>query len=274
MKRSRQVSKHPLASQEENVEIPLTKNIMHNDKVLRQIQVKIAENTRQGIESLAVFDLDSTLFDVAPRLKRILLDISASKDFRQKYARELEYFRSIDIHPTDWGIADALKRRAVTDPDPQFLEEVKLFWRKQFFSNEYLEFDIPYAGSVRYLQRLAESGAHIAYLTGRDVHRMGPGSLKILEKWKFPVGHKAELVLKPHRDMEDRRFKTDWFRVLPPNRYADVWFFENEPVNVNDLRSHLPDIRVVFFDSTHSRKESAPTDIDWIRHFLFSTEGG
>ncbi len=64
-------------------------------------------------------------------------------------------------------------------------------------------------------------------------------------------------------------FKTDCFLSLQTDKpFHDIWFFENEPVNINRLRSHLPNIRVVFFDSTHSRAESAPNDIPSIIHFM------
>ncbi|WP_374031064.1 hypothetical protein [Bdellovibrio bacteriovorus] len=46
--------------------------------MLEQILVNIQDLTKQGKTSLAVFDLDSTLFDVSPRLERILLDFAAS----------------------------------------------------------------------------------------------------------------------------------------------------------------------------------------------------
>lgn len=246
---------------------------MHNDKILNQILTRARAASAKGVKSLAVFDLDSTLFDVSPRLKRILVDISASGDFRTRFNPQLSHFGGIEIQQRDWGLADALSRRPFPEPPPaEFFEEVRKYWRRHFFSNEYLEFDIPYPGSIDYVRELHEAGTDIAYLTGRDVERMGVGTLHVLKKWNFPVDERAQLVLKPHRSMDDGVFKSDWFAQLPDGEYGPVWFFENEPVNVNALRKAVPAIEIVFFDSTHSRQEEAPRDIQWVQHFLFDRE--
>jgi hypothetical protein len=66
---------------------------------------------------------------------------------------------------------------------------------------------------------------------------MGRGSAEVLLKWEFPLnGRTAELVLKPQAGLNDAKFKTDWFRALPFEAYEKIWFFENEPVNVNYLK--------------------------------------
>lgn len=244
--------------------------------MLRQILLKITENKAQGRKSLAVFDLDSTLFDVGPRLERILVDFAAEATHRKKFPKQVEILKNMKIQRKDWGVWDALARAGLHDEHPEFQHALKDYWRATFFSDAYLDHDIPYPGAVGFVAELFQAGAEIAYLTGRDIARMGKGSVETLEKWKFPLGSKAELILKPHLSMNDAEFKTNWFKALPANRYASVWFFENEPVNIHHLRANAEGLKtpveIVFFDSTHSRIAEPPTDLLCIEHFLYGDE--
>ncbi|HRO67859.1 MAG TPA: HAD family hydrolase [Pseudobdellovibrionaceae bacterium] len=245
-------------------------------KTLRQILVKIQENQSLRRPSLAVFDLDSTLFDVGPRLEKILMDFADLPESQKKFPDQVPVFKNIKIEKKDWGIKDALIRAGLDGHHPEFQESVREFWRRTFFSNEYLEYDVPYPGAVEYVKALADAGAEIAYLTGRDVHRMGKGSKTVLEKWGFPVNDRARLELKPMRDIEDAGFKTGWFLNLPQAHYGSIWFFENEPVNINHMiieAAHMaPPVEIVFFDSTHSRRAHPPEDIPRIMHFLLEDD--
>lgn len=246
-------------------------------KALRQVLVKIRENKRQGRDSLAVFDLDSTLFDVGPRLEKILSDFASLPEAQKKFPAQIPFFKEMRVEKKDWGIKDALIRAGLDGHHPEFQESLRDFWRRTFFSNEYLEHDVPYPGAVEYVQALYQEGAEIVYLTGRDVARMGEGSKRVLEKWQFPVNDSnARLELKPSREMDDAAFKTEWFLALPEGQYGSIWFFENEPVNVNSMlvkASHMnPPVEIIFFDSTHSRREEAPEDLPRIMHFLLEED--
>lgn len=243
-------------------------------ETLRQIVVKTRENSRKGVRSLAVFDLDSTLFDVGPRLEKILMDFAQVPEFRRRFPEQISHFEKLKIEKKDWGIRDSLIRAGLDGHHPEFQEEVKNFWRTHFFSNEYLIYDRPYPGAEAYVQTLFDGGAEIVYLTGRDVARMGKGSAEVLLKWGFPLNDKARLELKPERSMDDAAFKTDWFLALPESMYSDIWFFENEPVNINHMRLRTTKIEIVFFDSTHSRREQPPEDIPRIMHFLLDDDSG
>lgn len=244
----------------------------HHAPTLRQILVKTAENTRQGLDSLAVFDLDSTLFDVGPRLQKILGDFAAVPEHQARFPEQLKVFPDLKVQPRDWGVKDALLRSGLTGVHPEFQAAVRDFWRTHFFSDDYLHFDRPYPGAAEYVRGLRDAGADIVYLTGRDVTRMGKGSAEVLHKWNFPLGDRAELVLKPDREIDDAFFKTNWFLKLDENKYASTWFFENEPVNINRMRLEAKHVEIVFFDSTHSRREEAPADLPRILHFLLGED--
>jgi hypothetical protein len=237
--------------------------------ILQRILHLIQGPPQAGLSRLAVFDLDSTLFDVSPRLQRVLDDFAMDPIHRKMFPEVLSFFQGIRTHQTDWGVSHALKRAGLEQSSSEFKQTMQDFWRRTFFSNEYLHHDIPFEGAVDFVQTLAHAGVEIIYLTGRDKHRMGLGSPEVLRKWNFPLdGKNSHLVLKPHRGMDDAEFKRDWFLDLDKTRYEIIWFFENEPVNIHLIRDDIPEIDIIFFDSTHSGRALEPEDLPRIRHFL------
>ncbi|MEZ0391871.1 MAG: HAD family hydrolase [Pseudobdellovibrionaceae bacterium] len=241
---------------------------------LQKILTEISNLRASGQSVLVVFDLDSTLFDVSPRLKKILHDFAEVPEHQQRFPESVEILKKIETYRSDWGIKNAVIRAGLDSHHPDFHKCLKEFWMKHFFSNEYLHFDIPYEGAVEFVLELWNLGADIVYLTGRDVHRMGPGSREILLKWGFPLDdERAILVLKPQKGMDDAEFKSDWFAAVPTEKYGKTWFFENEPVNVNLVRLQHQHVSIVFFESTHSGREEPPSDLPRVLNFLINKGG-
>ncbi|WP_295904959.1 HAD family hydrolase [uncultured Bdellovibrio sp.] len=238
--------------------------------MLSQILVNIQDLTKQGKKSLVVFDLDSTLFDVSPRVERILLDFAAAPINQKRFPEQVALFNKIKTMRTDWGIQNALQRAGLDGHHPEFQEAVREYWQKHFFSNHYLQFDNPYEGAIEFVQAVDQAKAEIVYLTGRDVERMGTGSVEILHQWGFPLHERAKLVLKPHRSMDDAQFKTDYFVEAEKKDYAKIYFFENEPVNLHHLMQFCPHVEMIFFESTHAGKAEPPEDLPRIMNFLLS----
>lgn len=231
---------------------------------LKSILTTAAEKPR----TVCVFDLDSTLFNVSHRTQRIL------REFAELHKPEL---KKVEILHTDWGLKESLVRAGYKfDENPELHQTLRDFWVDRFFTNEYLHFDIPYCGAVSYVQHLHAIGCEIHYLTGRDVARMGIGTMEVLKKWGFPVEEK-NLHLKPHRSMDDHQFKVDWVNdrfslEQYPSDKSPIYFFENEPVNINLLGKLRPDIHIVQLDTTHSRQEEVNVPVLKVSNFYTSEE--
>jgi hypothetical protein len=230
-----------------------------NPTNLNDILNRARLNTAQNLRTLAVFDLDSTLFNVSTRTQKIL----------HEYAEThlLQELKNVEIRLEDWGLKEALLRQGYTiEKDLELLESVRDFWSERFFSNEYLHYDVPYPGAVNFLQDLAETGCEINYLTGRDWARMGKGTKEVLKKWNFPLADNG-LFLKPEKSQDDELFKHDWFKKLNHSTYEKIFFFENEPVNVNAILESCPEVEIIFLDTTHSRKQNVTATLQRIKHF-------
>lgn len=238
--------------------------------LLYKIVKKIKEIHRQGLNSLVVFDLDSTLFDVSPRLERILLDFAALPENKRRFPEQVVLFKHIKTLRSDWGIQGALIRAGLDGHHPEFQKAVKDYWYDNFFSSHYLQYDLPYEGAIDYVKAIHRAGAQVAYLTGRDVARMGKGSEEVLRQWDLPLlPGEADLVLKPHKDMDDAVFKTEWFATVTQQvNYEKIYFFENEPVNICLLQEKCPDIETIFMNTTHAGKAEVSENIPRIMNFL------
>ena len=225
------------------------------NEILKLSQVNAAQNKR----TLAVFDLDSTLFNVSTRTQKIL------EQFAELH--QLDELKKIEILHTDWGIKEAVLRQGYNlEEHADLLNELRDFWHQRFFSNEYLQYDVPYAGAIEFVLEMAATGAQIFYLTGRDQVRMGQGSKDVLLKWGFPC-EGEQLILKPVKTMNDELFKRDWFLRFDRKLFDKIYFFENEPVIINAVLEHVPDVEVIFLDTTHARQQTVTAPIRKISHF-------
>lgn len=245
------------------------RSMTHASHSLKKMTQELQELERKNGLGLAVFDLDSTLFNVTPRLEKVLMDYAKNPSHQKKFPEQIPFFQNIKILKKDWSIREILIRAGLDGHHHEFQESVRQYWITHFFSNTALEHDVPYPGAVEFVQSVAQTRAEIVYLTGRDVHRMGEGSKKVLQKWGFPLDeNKYRLVLKPHKSLDDAEFKKDWFVALPENKYERIWFFENEPVNIHLIREAKPQVEIFYFDSTHSGRTEAPEDLPRLLHFL------
>lgn len=233
--------------------------MVDNSSKLDEILKISREMAGQHLRMLAVFDLDSTLFNVSTRTQKILHEFAE--------IHNLEDLKNVEVLLTDWGVKEAVIRQGYhLETHAEILEKLREFWFEKFFSNSYLHYDVPYPGAIEFVLELAEAGVDIMYLTGRDQARMGVGTKEVLLKWGFPVeDHK--LFLKPNRIMDDELYKKEWFENLDRSPYQKVYFYENEPVNVNAILEHCPDVDVIFLDTTHARKQTVTADIHRIKNF-------
>jgi hypothetical protein len=244
-----------------------------NGHVLERILDEARHFGRQKEPFLAVFDLDSTLFDLTLRVSRIVDAFAEDPANASRFPSECAAMKNLQILRTDWGIGEALNRSGITEPThPAFWNELHKAWAMGFFSNDYLHHDEPLPGAVEFVHELRNLGAHIMYLTGRDVQRMHEGTVRSLKATGFPLeANGIELVLKPEIRMDDAHFKVDVLKKSLET-YKRIWLFENEPVNLNLCAKECPEIGLVFIESTHSGREQASETLDRIPHFEVNLE--
>ena len=205
---------------------------------------------RKTLESLgrtgpwvALFDIDSTLMDTAPRNLAILEAAFES-------VPNLKLWRDrLALDSKDWGILEPLRRAGIDDA-PLF-ERLEGFWRDRFFSDEWLVHDRPYPGVGPFLEDLKAEGFLLVYLTGRHSGGMEKGTRKSFLDYGLPAGSEEVFLFKPNFEMGDREFKAS---VLKPvgDLGTLVAAVDNEPANANLFRSGFPDTKVFWIDTLTS----------------------
>lgn len=223
---------------------------------------EVAEHVREEAKAsrvAVVFDLDSTLFCVSPRTQHILRQLGHEPDFAQKFEDIAAILRSIEVLPSDYSIRTVFERVQAHFPD-ELVGTVKDYWRKHFFSSHFLSKDELYPSANEYVTGLHKLGAEILYLTGRNERDMKEGTLRALKDWNFPSFPESRLYMKPKKDDSDEKYKVDVLNRLV-HSYDHIWFFENEPVIIEDVRKMIPQVHIVFVDSVHSGKRPSPTGL-------------
>lgn len=247
----------------------MTRHLSTIEEILEAIRQELLQFERRDKKVNVVFDLDSTLIEVAPRTTQIFRDFASLEKIAKRFQRESKILENYSHHPDDWSVEHALERVGLIDSSYEFFHELKHFWRKHFLSNDYLHLDVPYEGAVEFVKELVNHGADVSYLTAREVKTMWKGTVESLKNLDFPLDSKhSNLILKPEIDDEDAVFKRN---VLSNylKEYGSVWFFENEPVNLNEVLRELPQVKLVHFDSVHSGHEEPPQEVASIDTFKF-----
>jgi phosphoserine phosphatase len=224
-------------------------------KVLDAILERVEDSLAAGERPAVVFDLDDTLLDNHPRSLEIFRDLARLWEPRTA----LDGWRDLvsDVRWEDIRYEPADTLRALGISDEAFIEETSAKWRELFFANDYLSSDEPVAGAVEYVQELADAGARIYYVTGRDEPRMGEGTRESLRELGFPLNRAGTLVMKDAKETDDLEFKRGAFARIRA-RHEVVGAFENEPRNVNLMKHEFAEATVVFLDTQHSNRPDVP----------------
>lgn len=228
-----------------------------------EILTKVVLDITQYKTCAAVFDLDSTLFCVSPRSEAILRDLAREPWFVEKFPQAAPILSTVKVDPSEYGIKAALMRTNL-NPTPELVETVKKYWREKFFSNSHMRHDLVYPGAQQFVKRIHDAGADLYYLTGRNETLMREGTHHNLKQESFPDIPSERVMMKPSDHDSDENFKEMRLREMS-SRYECIWFFENEPVIIHQVRKALPEVRIVFIDSTHSGKADPPTDLLTVR---------
>lgn len=233
-----------------------------------QVLIEILNETRQaqkaGASLAIVFDLDSTLFNVTARNQKILDEFIDSEHLEVHHHELKASLKTVELKVIDHGLDKALRRSGIDVTDEALRNKLIHFWRERFFSDAYLELDRPFEGAAEYVRDLHDLGSQIYYLTGRDWIRMGTGTPRELLRWGFPVNEdRAKLIMKPQKGLDDADFKVAELQKLPQVH----WLFENEPKIIHAVEEALPNLKIVFFDSSHSGKAEPKSHWVSIQHF-------
>ncbi len=195
-----------------------------------------------------VFDLDSTLFDVSQRTKKIVYTFIQLPHIMKKFPKECRKVKTIGIKFKDWGLKDTFQKYG-SGFSKDFVKYLNVFWQEHFFRGESFQYDLPYKGAVDFVQKLAKNQNQIFYLTARS-EKSRTHTQKVLKKWSFPVIHDHLFLKKEDFQDVDSIYKTYVIRLLA-KRFEEVWFFDNDPKNLLRIEKEAPEVQIIFLDTVH-----------------------
>jgi hypothetical protein len=214
--------------------------------LLAQILEAVRQSYNKGERPMVVFDLEGTLFDNRTRILQILHEYGDKelKTVRPQFAQILTTLSPAQVQ---YQLTDTLK--AVNITEDAVINNAAVFWSERFFTDEYLRYDAPIAGAVKFVRDLYSSGARIVYVTGRDAQRQLLGTVKQLRDTGFPIGIQgSELIMRPVPQTQDAVFKqqvTNYLRQFG----KVVAAFDTEPANANVYRRAFPDATCVLYSA-------------------------
>ena len=210
--------------------------------------------------SVILLDLDSTLYEVAPRTFKILQEWGATPEAAQ-FAQVKRALASLDLSHIGYSLRDTLAATGLNLASAETKAAFSLakpFWHDRFFSSTYLKHDRAYPGAVDFVKALHATGAQLVYLTGRDEPGMGSGTREILERDGFPLDSKqVRFFLKPQREGDDHIHKVNAIVELK-GRAPVLASFENEPKNVVAMYRAAPEAMHIFVHTVSSDHPAEP----------------
>jgi len=227
--------------------------------VLSKVVAEVESVKKMGKEKpLIIFDLDSTLYEVAPRTHGILVEWVEAR--REHLPSEISHaLGAIDVTQVGYSPQDIFSVVGLSPELPHIAracEDFREFWRPRFFSNEYLPLDRPYAGAPEFARYLHDQGAVIFYLTGRERKKMVQGTLDNLRRDGFPLRAVEFLLMKDQTTLSDLDHKVQFTKSLLEQGRL-IASFENEPRNLAGMHQLYPNAYHVFVETICSN-EPAP----------------
>ncbi|SIP92218.1 Haloacid dehalogenase-like hydrolase [Alkalispirochaeta americana] len=199
--------------------------------------------------SVAIFDIDSTIMDTAPRNFRIL------REAAEEYPVIAPAVDQLSVGDMGWNVLDALKSCMTLSED--LARKISRFWSDRFFTNHYALEDAPYQGVAEILWWIHQEGCLLVYLTGRDEPGMSTGTRQSFVQANLPAGEGTRFILKPDFETPDLVFKRKALESI--GRMGTVWVaVENEPANANLFAQMFPDARVLLIDTITSPNPDVP----------------
>lgn len=224
--------------------------------VLEEVAFRLAKAPMSTRRPLAVvFDLDSTLYEVAPRTLAIIQEwVQSGHSLSPKVQKALSALKHEHV---GYSLKDTFESVGLKMEETEVFEaweHLKDFWWDRFFSSAYLKFDVPYQNASQFVGEVLKLGAHVAYMTGREEAKMLAGTLENLERDGFPLDPKCtSLWMKKDSTQLDWDYKRMTAGLLNKT-FNVVASFENEPHNLATLFEALPDALHVFMDTVCSEK--------------------
>ncbi len=216
---------------------------------LEEICRAVMSEVEHGRTPVIVFNIDGTILDNRPRSAAILRQFVASSP--ESCAVIADSIAALPPDEIEYYVIDSFRKCGVNNVF--IIESALRYWADNFFSNRFVEMDMPVEGAVPFIRNMHEAGALIAYVSGRSRETMLEGTIASLKNAGYPIATaRTILVMKETASDSNVLFKRNTYREI--SRLGRVVAaFENEPREVNAMKRTWPGARIVLVKAPHSR---------------------
>lgn len=202
-----------------------------------------------GPGTTALFDIDSTLMNTAPRNLQIL------REAAERWPELQPAVSRISEEELGWNIFEPLERSV--DLADDLRGAIREFWKERFFSDAYVLYDEPYPQVRELLWWLRGTGLRLVYMTGRDLPNMSSGTRDSFRRYGLPLDEGARFIFKPTFEESDAEFKARSCSEVAREERV-VLAVENEPGNANMMRRYFPEALVALIETVTSPEPEVP----------------
>ncbi len=195
---------------------------------------------------LVIFDLDDTILDTFSRRFFIYKDYLKNQFHLPKISFNLQknHYNFISIIENDINYKE-------------LNSEIRNFYLKLFFSEQFLYLDIPFLGVMSFFKRLSDFAIPLIFLTGRPESTMKKATCEILNRYKLytSINDEENLFMKKNPAMPDHLFKKiELKHILNLFPEEKIIIFDNESQNCKVFNQILSnDAMIVRFNSIEQR---------------------
>jgi hypothetical protein len=202
-------------------------------KVLRAVRLLYSKQERP----MVVFNLDGAIFDHRSRMLKILKEYAES-ELKLARPEQAKVIAKIKLEQIKYGLEETLRAAGISEK--VIISNAAVFWEQRFFTDEYLQYDTPVAGVVKFIRALYTTGARIVYLTNRDAMRQLIGSVRQLRDLGLPIGlQSTELIMRPTTSTPEVLFQQQVTHYL--RQYGTVVaIFDSETSSLNNFYREFP----------------------------------
>jgi hypothetical protein len=229
----------------------------------RNVRDRVLARVRSQSQPVILLDLDHTLYRNALRTRAVLRALLPELKSRLPLPAAT-LLEGLEEARMGFSLRDTFRLNGLFPEDPQWTDPLALLrkeWWPRFFSNEFMEHDVPYPGAVEFCRELAEAGARLIYLSARSGPVMREGTHANLKRDGFPLRAFEDVWLKDDEVGDGAHKIRAVARCVPLGTV--VASFENEPANTASLFAELPGAMHVFLDTVCSEVPAVPVRGLW-----------
>jgi hypothetical protein len=230
---------------------------------MKHIENRLHQPTQ---DTLYLLDIDSTLVTTHQRNTAILKEFCRTHS--QDFPEECSHINKMECQLGDYGYHSVFARHGLDSQSLDCQPTLSEFWRKHFFSNNYLHHDRPTPGALEWTKKLQQAQVPFIYLTARHHGPMWDGTLSSMAELGFPIAPEI-LFLKQNLELSDEEYKAQKIsQIRQQYPQHQILLIDNEPVVLHKVLQQHSDILLCWYDLTHSGKKEPPPQALAIKDFL------